>query len=97
MLLGDLGRRLGVVLGMTVEAPPNPKQTFPKIDPRVIVGNAAVRKICGGITRPTLIEWRENREFPKPVRTLPVTGDELWDANEVRAWLRANDRPIHRL
>jgi predicted DNA-binding transcriptional regulator AlpA len=59
------------------------------IPPRSIVGNAEVREMCGGITRHTLIRWREREDFPKPVRRLPLSDVELWDARQVRAWYRA--------
>lgn len=59
-----------------------------------IVGNAAVRRMCSTtktpITRHTLIRWRETEEFPQPIRV--TDGVELWDAREVRDWLRARDR-----
>lgn len=62
---------------------------------RDIVGNLAVRKMCGRVTREdhrpimrhTLIAWRESRGFPEPLDA-PRAGAELWDAREVRAWLR---------
>jgi hypothetical protein len=59
--------------------------------PRDIIGGAEVRRMCGGITRHTLINWREKRSFPAPVRVLRDTKVELWDARQVRAWLRAQE------
>lgn len=66
------------------------------IPPRQIVGNQEVRKMCGGITRTTLLAWRRTEAFPTPIRTLAGTPKtELWDARQVRAWLkqRAADPP----
>jgi hypothetical protein len=54
---------------------------------RHIVGNAAVRRMCGGITRHTLIQWR-GKDFPAPIPARRA-GVDLWDAREVRAWYRA--------
>lgn len=56
--------------------------------PRDILGNAEVRKLAGGITRHTLIRWREREGFPKPIRSLE--SGELWDRRHVQAWLREN-------
>lgn len=55
-----------------------------------LVTAAAVRYMCGAHQRRTLIRWRESHGFPEPVLK---TGDvELWDAREVRAWLRQRER-----
>lgn len=59
---------------------------------RHIVSKAEVRKICGGITRHTLISWRQTEGFPKPIRTLRLSKVELWDSREVRRWLGARRR-----
>lgn len=60
------------------------------IPPRDIIGNYEVRQLCGGVTRHTLLAWRRDRGFPKPIRTLKGTPKtELWDAREVRAWFDA--------
>jgi hypothetical protein len=59
--------------------------------PRDIVGNAEVRKICGGVTRHTLIAWRRTHDFPAPVRKLEC--GELWDARQVREWWRRRNQP----
>lgn len=59
---------------------------------RHIVSKGEVRKLCGGITRHTLIDWRATQDFPKPFRTLRLSKIELWDAREVRRWLGARRR-----
>lgn len=52
-----------------------------------------VRKMCGGISRHTLINWRSKPEvgFPKPVVTLKGSGYnakiELWSRSQVEDWL----------
>ena len=53
--------------------------------------NEQVRKLCGGITRATLIRWRANG-FPEPVMILPAHSQklELWSRTAVEAWMRAN-------
>jgi hypothetical protein len=62
------------------------------VHPRDILGNAAVRRECGNVTRHTLIRWRAGvgvREpFPEPIRQ--VNGTELWSRAQVRAWLEDN-------
>lgn len=65
-----------------------------------IVTTAVVRKMLGHgrkpVTRHTLLRWRSpdtnpyGRPFPEPFRI--VDGVELWDAREIRAWIRARDR-----
>lgn len=58
---------------------------------RDILGNTETRKLCGGVTRNTLITWRKSHGFPKPIRRLAGSGPagvELWDAAEVRVWLQ---------
>lgn len=57
--------------------------------PKQIVGNSEVRRMCGGITRHTLIRWRDLEQFPTPIRTLDA--GELWDAREVQAWLKQRE------
>lgn len=52
-----------------------------------LIGNQAVRGLCGGITRPTLIAWRESHGFPAPV--LQIDRTEVWDARQVIDWLAA--------
>lgn len=59
---------------------------------RHIVSKAEVRKLCGNITRHTLISWRETQGFPAPVRNLRLSKVDLWDAREVRAWLAQRRR-----
>lgn len=62
---------------------------------RDIVGNAEVRALCGNVTRHTLIRWRKELDFPKPIRKL--TQGELWDRREVRGWYTARTAiPDHR-
>lgn len=66
---------------------------------RDIIGNLAVRKLCGravredkkAITRHTLISWRASFGFPAPLKT-PQAGVELWSRPEVKAWLERNGR-----
>lgn len=57
-----------------------------------IIGNQTTRRLCGNITRATLIAWRAGRgvpvPFPAPARR--TDGTDLWDRREVRAWLRAH-------
>ena len=68
------------------------------VPPREMIGNLEVRKLAGGITRHTLIAWRRDHEFPAPVARIPAAGSpcEVWDAREVRAWLRARERARRR-
>lgn len=72
-------------------APKRSKRAFgtTPLLPKQIVGNAEVREMAGGVTRHTLIRWRELEQFPRPIRTLEA--GELWDAREVQQWLRARD------
>ncbi len=58
------------------------------IHPRDIVGTLETRRICGGVTRATLIKWRDRRGFPAPLEA-PKAGVELFDRREVRAWHKA--------
>lgn len=60
-----------------------------------IAGVAEVQRICGGISRATFARWRAGtgvRE-PFPKRMKKVHSGELWDAAEVRAWLKRNRPP----
>lgn len=66
-----------------------PRTTREPLRPRDILGNAEVRKLAGGITRHTLLRWRELHAFPEPFKRLEC--GELWDRREVRAWLDARD------
>lgn len=59
------------------------------VRPRDIVGTAEVRRMCGGITRHTLLKWRADRGFPPPIRKLRQ--GEVWDARDVRAWIKQYD------
>lgn len=58
------------------------------IKPRDILGNAETRKLCGNITRSTLLRWREDFGFPEPIRVLEQ--GELWSRAEVKEWLRTS-------
>lgn len=57
-----------------------------------------VAQVCelAGVTRHTLIAWRERRDFPPPVLTLKkIAGPravELWSRTDVEAWLERNPR-----
>jgi len=54
---------------------------------RVLADAATVREECGGVSRPTLLVWRREKDFPAPVRA-PGVACELWDLREVRRWFR---------
>lgn len=58
------------------------------LEPGDLIGNAAVRELCGGITRHTLIAWRRDLGFPEPAVTVDRT--ECWDRRVVLAWLKQN-------
>lgn len=63
----------------------------PCINPRDIIANSQVRKLCGGIARGTLIRWRATEGFPEPIRKVPGPGSsqvELWDRRQVKAWMK---------
>lgn len=60
------------------------------VPPGQIVGVYEVRRLCGGISRPTLIRWRTQPGFPEPIRKLKGNV-ELWDARDVRAWLKQRE------
>lgn len=68
----------------------------PWLHPRHIMLTADVRRLAGGVSRGTLLRWREVRGFPEPVRSIRVGRGrrsqvvELWDRRDVRAWLRDN-------
>lgn len=53
--------------------------------------NAAVRRMCGGVTRQTLLRWRTTRDFPAPEMTLKTNRGtvELWSRTTVEHWWRA--------
>ncbi len=55
---------------------------------RELITNTAVRKLCGGITRATLLNWRR-KDFPPPVLTIQTGGNtvELWARSQVKEWL----------
>jgi predicted DNA-binding transcriptional regulator AlpA len=62
-----------------------------QIQVRNIAGVAEVLKACGGIPRSTLIRWRKQNAFPRPVKRLK--SGELWDLAQVREWLEARNPP----
>jgi hypothetical protein len=51
--------------------------------------NEEVRRLCKIKTRKTLLDWRANHGFPKPVLEIPAKGGvlELWERTAVEAWL----------
>lgn len=64
-----------------------------------IITTTTVRKMVSAtktpVTRHTLIRWRDPDlspypRFPQPVRV--VDGVELWDAREIRAWIKTRDQ-----
>lgn len=60
---------------------------------RDILSAADVRRLSGGISRHTLINWRATKGFPAPMRAIKQRRGrdlELWDRRDVKAWLRAN-------
>jgi hypothetical protein len=61
--------------------------TIPVAD---IIGPGEIRKMAGGVTRKTLMTWRERPDFPPPVKSLGI-GD-LFDRRAVQAWLKAEGR-----
>lgn len=72
------------------------------IQPGKILGVAEVRRLAKAKYASDLVRWRERNGFPEPIKVLPHTKSgrwpvELWDADEVRKWLRANERPIGRI
>lgn len=66
---------------------PQPRDRDLSVPLMELVTNARVRHLAGGVTRHTLLRWRTEEQFPPPV--LETDGVELWDAREVRAWLRS--------
>lgn len=52
---------------------------------------AQVRALAGGVTRKTLLNWREKHDFPAPVVTFPASARvlELYSRTQVEAWLAA--------
>lgn len=54
------------------------------MNPSDLMDTAAVRKHCGGVSRPTMLRWRQNG-FPAPLRAPDVTV-ELWDRADVEEW-----------
>lgn len=53
--------------------------------------NAQVRKMCGGVTRKTLLTWR-TKGFPEPVLKLKLGGangrpTDLWSRSQVEDWM----------
>ena len=78
---------------MPDETPPRPW-----VLPRDLLLTADVRRLAGGVSRQTLIRWRETKGFPEPIRSIKVgTGRnaqtvDIYDRRDVRAWLR--DHPL---
>jgi hypothetical protein len=64
------------------------------VPPSELIGNAQVREMCGGVTRHTLLAWRDTQGFPEPVANIPGqgSGTEVWDRRQVTAWLKARER-----
>jgi hypothetical protein len=60
------------------------------LHPADIIGPGEIRQMAGGVTRKTLMTWRERPDFPAPVKSLGI-GD-LFDRRAVQAWLTS----IHR-
>lgn len=60
------------------------------VPPADLIGNAAVRELCGGVSRHTLIAWRREQNFPAPVATIDRT--DVWDRRQVKAWLKERER-----
>jgi len=61
---------------------------------RETITNAQTRRLCGNITRQTLIRWR-GKDFPEPVLRIKAKGGlvELWSKTEVEGWLTQRKEP----
>lgn len=57
----------------------------PEIPLDCIVGVGEIRRLAGGVSRTTLKRWRDDHEFPEPVKS--IDAGELWDRREVTDWL----------
>lgn len=58
--------------------------------PEDLMDAAAVRRHCGGISRPTMLKWRQ-KGFPAPL-SAPHVAAELWHRGDVDEWWRAYKR-----
>lgn len=67
-----------------------------RVLPREVRTNAQVRRMCGNITRHTLIRWRASQGFPEPLMTIKETAKpiELWSRTEVEDWLRSRGQKV---
>lgn len=65
------------------------KPSSDAVPAQFLADNQAVRNVAGGITRTTLLDWRERRGFPAPLKT-PRCSTAIWDIREVLAWLAAH-------
>lgn len=72
-------------------APAQPKAAAGEqpVPAQFLADNQAIRNIAGGITRHTLLDWRERRGFPAPLKT-PRCQTAIWDIREVLAWLQVH-------
>lgn len=62
-----------------------------KISPRDIIDVTDIRTIGGVTNRRSVIRWRQDPTFPKPIRTTGG-GVELFDRRAVRKWLKDTGR-----
>lgn len=68
----------------------------PWLRPHHILITPDVRRLCGGISRSTLIAWRQDRGFPEPVRSIRTGRGvkaqrvDVWDRRDVMLWLKEN-------
>lgn len=62
------------------------------VPPSELISTHGVRELCGGISRPTLLAWRETLGFPPPIAHLPPI--EIWDRRDVKAWIRQNRQRV---
>lgn len=60
------------------------------IKPRDIVDTVDIRKMADVSQRHTLIRWRRDPTFPKPIK-VTGRGIELFDRQAVKAWLASRD------
>lgn len=68
---------------------PKPNASTEAVPAQFLADNQAVRNVAGGITRTTLLDWRERRGFPAPLKT-PRCQTSIWDIREVLAWLQVH-------
>lgn len=62
---------------------------------REALNNTQVRQRCGGISRKTLLAWRQ-KGFPQPVLVPKGPGGsiELWSKTDIDEWLRHREEEI---